>query len=133
MTAMTDSDKAFYDAWTTILGWMREYAASHEGVEFVVQGDYPDYIYRMERPYDLPTTVMSASLSDPEDNPVLLLYASPRTVIFKEIVVHPFETHVYRKLKLGADGTSMVEGKRVFDRGRLVALADDLFGNTVVA
>lgn len=130
---MTDSDKAFYDAWTKILDWMREYAASHEGVEFVKQGDFPDYIYRMERPYDLPTTVMSASLSDLEGNPVLLLYASPRTVIFKEIVVHPFATHVYRKLKLGPDGASMVEGKRVFDRDRLLALADDLFGFAIVA
>lgn len=130
---MTDRDKAFYEAWAAMLGWLRSYAAEKDGVVFVKQADFTDYIYRMERPYDLPTTIMAASLSDLRDNPVLLVTASPRQALFKEVVVHPFESHVYRKLKLSEDGSSLVEGKRPFDEPRLVALADELFALTVSA
>ncbi len=125
---MDDKDRAFYQAWTTLLGWMRAYAAAHEGVRFEKEADFPDYIYRMERPYDLPTTVMSASLADPRGNPVLMLSASPRHTVFKEAVLHPFESHVYRKLTLMPDGENLAEGKRVFTSDMLTALADDLFG-----
>lgn len=125
---MTDKDKAFYAAWAELLEWMRAYAAAHEGVMFEKEADFPDYIYRMERPYDLPTTVMSASLSRPDGTPVLLINASPRHTVFKEVVLHPFDSHAYRKLKLGPDGASLAEGKRAFTREMLFALADDLFG-----
>jgi hypothetical protein len=124
---MTDKDKAFYRAWTELLQWMREYAASREGVLFEKEADFPDYIYRMERPYDLPTTVMSASLSEPDGTPVLMANAGPRHTVFKEVVLHPFPSHSYRKLKLAADGTGLAEGKRVFTREMLNALADGLF------
>lgn len=125
---MTDKDKAFYEAWTELLEWMREYAHTHGGVKFEKEADFPDYIYRMERPYDLPTTVMSASLSDPEGNPILLLNASPRHTVFKEVVLHPFESHVYRKLKYNDEKKALAEGKRVFTKEMLFTLADDLFG-----
>lgn len=124
---MSDKDTAFYKKWTELLDWMRDYADKHEGVIFEKEADFPDYIYRMERPYDLPTTVMSASLSDPEGNPVLLLNASPRHAIFKEVVLHPFESHVYRKLKYSAVKDALVESKRVFTKDMLFELADDLF------
>jgi len=124
---MTDKDNAFYRAWTELLGWMREYADAHEGAKFEKEADFPDYIYRMERPYDLPTTVMSASLSDPEGNPILLLNASPRHTVFKEVVLHPFESHVYRKLKYNSGENALAEGKRVFSKDMLFELADDLF------
>lgn len=124
---MTDKDKAFYKAWTELLEWMREYADSHSSAKFEKEADFPDYIYRMERPYDLPTTVMSASLSDPEGNPILLLNASPRHAVFKEVVLHPFESHVYRKLKYNSDKAALAEGKRVLTKDMLFALADDLF------
>ena len=127
-TAKKDKDKAFYQAWADLLEWMREYAGTHDGVIFEKEADFPDYIYRMERPYELPTTIMSASLSDPEGNPVLLLNASPRHTVFKEIVLHPFESHVYRKLKLNKDEDALGEGKRVFTKEMLFTLADDLFG-----
>lgn len=125
---MSDSDQAFYRAWAEVLDWMRAYAADRPGVRFEKEADFPDYIYRMERPYDLPTTVMSASLSDPDGRPVLLLHASPRHAVFKEAVVHPFESHTYRKLTLAADGRTLAEGKRAFTREILTRLADDLFG-----
>ena len=124
---MNADDIAFYRAWTDLLEWMREYADAHEGAIFEKEADFPDYIYRMERPYDLPTTVMSASLSDPEGNPVLLLNASPRHALFKEVVLHPFDSHVYRKLKFNKDKKALAESKRVFTKEMLFTLADDLF------
>lgn len=124
---MNANDSAFYKKWTELLEWMRAYADTHEGVMFEKEADFPDYIYRMERPYDLPTTVMSASLSDAKGNPILLLNASPRHTVFKEIVLHPFESHVYRKLKYSADKDALVESKRVFTKEMLHTLADDLF------
>jgi len=125
---MSDKDAAFYRAWTELLQWMRDYADERDGARFEKQADFTDYIYRMERPYDLPTTVMSASLSDASGTPVLLVNASPRKAVFKEVVLHPFESHTYRKLKLAQDGGGLAEGKRVFTKAMLYLLADELYG-----
>jgi hypothetical protein len=122
------ADLDFYNAWNTLLSQMRDYASTHQGVIFEKESDFPDYIYRMERPYDLPTTIMSASLSDSEGHPVLLVNASPRHALFKEIVVHPFESHTYRKLKYSPEKNALVEGKRPFTKEMLFALANELFG-----
>lgn len=119
---------AFYRGWAALLDDMRAYADARDDVIFQKEADFPDYIYRMARPYDLPTIVMSASLSRPDGHPVLLLNASPRHAVFKEIVVHPYESHVYRKVTLGDDGATLVEGPRPFDGARLRALADQLLG-----
>ena len=127
MTSSTN-DRAFFEAWTILLAWMRAYAEAHEGVVFEKEADFPDYIYRMERPFDLPTTIMSASLSDERGKPVLMANASPRHAVFKEVVLHPFESHTYRKLKLAPGGTGLAEGKRPFSREMLERLADGLFG-----
>jgi hypothetical protein len=124
---MNPDDKAFYAAWKEVLEWMQAYANHHEGVIFEKEADFPDYIYRMERPYDLPTTIMSASLSDPEGHPLLLLNASPRHAIFKEVILHPFASHVYRKLKFSPEKNALVEGKRPFSKAMLFELADELF------
>ncbi|HEX7038544.1 MAG TPA: NADH-quinone oxidoreductase subunit 15 [Trueperaceae bacterium] len=126
---MDERQVAFYRAWAEMLEWMREYAASREGAAFTKESDFPDYIYRMERPYDLPTTIMVASLSDPATGlPVLMANASPRHAVFKEVVLHPYDSHVYRKLTLAPDGSGLAEGRRRFTRDMLFALADDLFG-----
>jgi len=128
---MSDRDTAFYRAWNALLMEMRAYADARADVIFQKEADFPDYIYRMERPYDLPTIVMSASLSRPDGYPVLMLNASPRHAIFKEVVVHPYESHTYRKLKLANDGVSLAEGSRHFDVARLRALADQIIGPVV--
>jgi hypothetical protein len=125
---MSDRDKAFYRAWAALLDEMRAYASERDDVIFQKEADFPDYIYRMERPYDLPTIVMSASLSRPDGYPVLMLNASPRHTVFKEVVVHPYESHVYRKLTLAEGGHGLTEGPRPFDVARLRALADQLLG-----
>jgi NADH-quinone oxidoreductase chain 15 len=122
-------DTAFYNAWKELLEQLKSYASQHpDTVLFEKEADFPDYIYRMERPYDLPTTTMSASLSDKEGQPVLLVNASPRHALFKEVVLHPFESHTYRKFKYSPEKNAFVEGKRVFTKEMLFTLADELFG-----
>lgn len=125
--ASSGRDAAFYEAWNTLLGWMREYADAHGGAMFEKEADFPDYIYRMERPYDLPTTIMSASLSDLKGRPVLLVNASPRHTVFKEVVLHPFESHTYRKLTYNPQKGALAEGKRPFTKAMLFELADALY------
>ncbi|MFN2321375.1 MAG: NADH-quinone oxidoreductase subunit 15 [Trueperaceae bacterium] len=131
--SLSERDMAFYRAWADLLDVMRAYADGRDDVIFQKEADFPDYIYRMARPYDLPTIVMSASLSRPDGYPVLMLNASPRHAVFKEIVVHPYESHVYRKATLAADGEGLTEGPRRFDADRFRALADQLFGVHVAA
>ncbi len=126
--ALTDRDRAFYGAWAELLEWARAFAEGRDDATFVKIADFPDYIYRMERPYDLPVIVMSASVARPADrHPVLLLSASPRHTVFKEVVLHPFDSHVYRRLTLADDGQSLTEGRRVFDRERFERFASALF------
>lgn len=124
---MNDADLKFYAAWAQLLDWMREYAAEGEHARFIKQADFTEYIYRMARPYQMPTTVMSASLSDPDEKPVLMVSASPRHAVFKEVQLHPFDSHVYRHLHLAQDGDGLAEGKREFSRQMLFDLADRLF------
>ena len=130
---MTDVDAAFYAAWNELLGWMREISARRDDVLFEKEADFPDYIYRMERPYELPTTIMSASLSLADGRPLILVNASPRHAVFKEVTVHPVDSHAYRKLTVSRDGGGLVEGKRPFTRERLEHMVDEAFALPRVA
>ena len=124
---MNEADLKFYAAWAQLLEWMREYAAEGAHARFIKQADFTEYIYRMERPYQMPTTIMSASLSDEDEKPVLFVSASPRHGVFKEVQLHPFGSHVFRHLHLADNGVDLAEGKRVFSRQMLYDLADRLF------
>ena len=124
--SVSDRDLAFYRAWATLLEWLRAEADGRPDVTLVKQADFPDYIYRMERPYDLPTIVMSVTLARRDDQPVLMVSASPRHAVFKEVVLHPFDSHVYRHLTLADDGEGLVEGRRVFTREMLTRIVDRL-------
>lgn len=124
---MTERDSSFFDAWARLLGWLQEYEAEHAGARFVKLADFTDYIYRMARPYDLPTTIMSACLADPRDQPVLIVTASQRAEVFKEVILHPADSSTYRHLVLHANGSDLAEGQRIFTRERLFALADSLY------
>lgn len=124
---MDEADLKFYAAWAQLLEWMREYSAENDHARFIKQADFTEYIYRMARPYQMPTTIMSASLSDPDEKPVLMVSASPRHAVFKEVELHPFDSHVYRHLHLAEDGEGLAEGKRSFTRQMLYDLADRLF------
>lgn len=76
-------DERLYTQWVELLGWL-EAEASTRGLGFEKVADFPDYIYRMERPYDLPTTVMSVALTV-GGQPLLLAAVSPRHVDLKGI------------------------------------------------
>jgi hypothetical protein len=130
---VSDRDLAFYRAWAELLEVMRTYAEGRDDLIFQKEADFPDYIYRMERPFDLPTIIMSASLSRPDGYPLLMLNASPRHAVFKEVVVHPFDSHTYRTLTLADDGASLAEGPRIFDAARLRALADQVTNHAAPA
>jgi hypothetical protein len=129
---MTEREKSFYAAWAELLGWLQEYAGEREGVQFVKLADFTDYIYRMERPYDLPTTIMSANLSDGRGQAVLLLTASQRAEVFKQVILHPADSSTHRILTLNAAGTGLAEGRRDFTRSMLFDLADRLFAVAAV-
>src|SRR5690606_35190645 len=124
---MSTTMLAFYRGWAELLDWMREYAAEREGVKFTVEAEFTDYIYRMERPYDLPTKVMVASLSHLDGYPVLMVNASQRAAVLKEVALHPYGSHVYRRLTLAPSGEGLAEGRRSFTKEKLYARADDLF------
>jgi hypothetical protein len=128
---MTEHDRNFFAAWAELLRWTQEYAVERQ-VQFVKLADFTDYIYRMERPYDLPTTIMSASLADGRGQPVLIVTSSPRADVFKEVIVHPADSRNHRHLKLAADGVHLAEGTRIFTRGMLFDLADRLFSVAAV-
>ncbi len=131
---MNESDRAFYGAWKDMIDWMRDYAAKREGAFYKTEADFPDYIYRMERPYDLPVITMVASLTRADGYPVLMASASPRHAVFKEITLHPYDSHVYRRLTWSPEKNALVEeGKRPFTRGMFEHLADELFGFEVAA
>ena len=51
------------------------------------------------------------------------------TAFFKEVVIHPYESHTYRKLTYSTEKQALVEGKRPFTKEMLFNLADELFGD----
>ena len=113
---MKPADVAFYKAWDEMLGWMREYAKIARASCLKKRRTFPTIFigwsalrfahhHHEREPQRL------------EGNPVLLLNASPRHALFKEIVLHPFESHVYRKLKYSSDKSAVGrEQARVYQR-----------------
>lgn len=112
-------DTQIYAWWLELLGWMQDYAKVN-GLEYVKVSDFPDYIYRMERPYELPTTIASVSLN--AGNEALLLAAvSPRHVALKSVSIRLIGGSKHWHLHAGDSG--LLEGKRPFTRERFEALA----------
>ncbi|WP_425147482.1 NADH-quinone oxidoreductase subunit 15 [Deinococcus sp.] len=114
------SDARLYGCWTELLTWMQDYA-KFSGLEYVKVSDFPDYIYRMERAYDLPTTTASASLNI-GGQPFLLASVSPRHVDLKGVELRLMGASKHWHLHAGEAG--LLEGKRPFTRQRLHALLD---------
>ena len=116
-------DEMLYKAWVQVLEWMREYAAE-QGVRFEKESDFPDFIYRMERPYEVPTTVMVASLSDKIGEPFLIASVSPRHAEMKRIGLRVpgamLHWHAHWE-----DGHGLVMGGKLpLDKAKLYQLAD---------
>lgn len=127
-TSTPDASKdALYRSWMTLLGWLGEEAAAR-GLKLSKVADFPDYIYRMERPYDLPTTTMSVSLNradpqQPEGGQALFLAAvSPRHVALGGVSLRVMGGS--KHWHLHAHGSELLEGKRPFTRLRLASILD---------
>ncbi|AFZ69100.1 NADH-quinone oxidoreductase subunit 15 [Deinococcus peraridilitoris] len=117
---MAHNDTALYQQWIDLLGWMQDYAQQH-GLSYEKISDFPDYIYRMERPYDLPTTVASAGVGHP-GQPLLIAAVSPRHVRLKGVQLRLMGGSKHWHLHAGDSG--LLEGKRPFTRERLFAILD---------
>ena len=125
------SKDALYHSWLTLLGWLEEEAQAR-GLKLVKVADFPDYIYRMERPYDLPTTIMSVSINkaDPamgaaEGQALLLAAVSPRHVDLGGVSLRVMGGSKHWHLHASHDGpAALLEGKRPFTRERLSGILD---------
>lgn len=117
---MQHSDTALYQHWVALMGWMQD-AARERGLSFEKVSDFPDYIYRMERPYELPTTVASVSLNQ-AGQPLMIASVSPRHVQLGGVQLRLMGASKHWHLHAGEDG--LLEGKRPFTRERLAAILD---------
>jgi len=116
-------DEMLYQAWVQVMEWMKEYA-SEKGVQFTKESDFPDFIYRMERPYELPTTIMAASLSDERGEPFFFASVSPRHAELKHVAFRVPGGHVHYHAHW-EDGRGLVlEGKFPLTKERLFQMAD---------
>lgn len=116
-------DEMLYKSWVQVLDWMREYAAD-KGAGFVKESDFPDFIYRMERPYEVPTTIAVASLSDERGEPFLMAAVSPRHAELKHISfrVPGGQVHYHAHWEEGK-GLAL-EGKIAVTKEKLYSMAD---------
>ena len=117
---MSHDDAALYRHWTTLLGWMQD-IARERGLGYDKISDFPDYIYRMERPFDLPTTVASVALSQGGQH-LMIAAVSPRHVAMKSVQLRLMGGSKHWHLHAGEGG--LLEGKRPFTRERLAHLVD---------
>ena len=108
-------DGRLYTQWVELLGWL-EAGAAERRLGFARVADFPDYIYRMERPYDLPTTVMSVALTAGGQS-LLVAAVSPRHVDLGGISLRLMGGSKHWHLHAGQRG--LLEGKRPFTRERL--------------
>ncbi|MDL2344963.1 NADH-quinone oxidoreductase subunit 15 [Deinococcus sp. MIMF12] len=113
-------DGRLYAQWVELLSWLEAEAAAR-GLGFQKVADFPDYIYRMERAYDLPTTVMSVALAS-GGQPLMVAAVSPRHVDMKGVSLRLMGGSKHWHLHAG--GAGLLEGKRPFTRERLAQLVD---------
>ncbi|GIW32954.1 NADH-quinone oxidoreductase subunit 15 [Meiothermus sp.] len=116
-------DEMLYQAWVQVIEWMKQYA-SEKGVLFTKESDFPDFIYRMERPYELPTTMMAVSLSDERGEPFFFASVSPRHAKLKHVAFRVPGGHIHHHAHW-EDGKGLaLEGKIPLTREKLYQMAD---------
>lgn len=115
------SDTQLYAQWTQLLDWLEEEARTRQ-LQWEKVADFPDYIYRMERPYELDTTVMSVSLNTQTGQPLMVAAVSPRHVDLKHVSLRLMGGSKHWHLHAGPEG--LLEGKRLFTQERLKVLLD---------
>lgn len=116
-------DEMLYQAWVQVLEWMQQYAAL-KGVRFEKESDFPDFIYRMERPYEVPTTIMAASLSDEQGEPFFFASVSPRHAELKHVAFRIPGGHVHYHAHWEEGKGLALEGKFAFTKERFYSMAD---------
>lgn len=114
------TDAQLYAQWVELLGWL-DAEAQARGLKLEKVADFPDYIYRMERPYDLPTTTMSVSLNA-GGQALLVAGVSPRHTDLKAVSLRLMGGSKHWHLHAGEH--ALLEGKRPFTRERLSVLLD---------
>ena len=119
-------DNALYRSWLTLLGWLDD-EATKRGLLLTKVADFPDYIYRMERPYDLPTTTMSVSLNRPAPDgsagqALIVAAVSPRHVSLGGVSLRVMGGS--KHWHFHAHHGELQEGKRAFTRERLGSILD---------
>lgn len=121
-------DSALYTHWVALLGWLETEAATR-GLDYTKVADFPEYIYRMERPYDLPTTIMSVAVGS-GGQPLLVAAVSARHVDLKGISLRLMGGSKHWHLHAGENG--LLEGKRPFTQARLAAILDSVVRGVAV-
>lgn len=123
MSAPDHHDEMLYQSWVQVIQWMKEYAAE-KGVRFEKESDFPDFIYRMERPYEVPTTIMAASLSDERGEPFFFASVSPRHAELKHVAFRIPGGHVHYHAHWEEGKGLALEGKFTVTREKLYSMAD---------
>lgn len=115
-------DSKLYAQWHELLTWLSDEAQARR-MTFDKVADFPDYVYRMERTYDLPTTVMSVSMGV-GNQPLLVASVSPRHAQLKGVAIRIMGGS--KHLHFHAGETTLMEGKRPLTRERLGVLLDGI-------
>lgn len=123
MSSSPNHDAQLYQSWLEVMAWMQEYAAQY-GVVYEKESDFPDFIYRMERDYELATTVMAVSLSDAQGTPFFLAEVSPRHAQQKRIGFRVPAAHLHWHAHWEEGHGLMLDGKLPLGRAKLFQLAD---------
>lgn len=116
-------DELLYQAWVQVLDWMRQYA-QEKNCRFEKESDFPDFIYRMERPYELPTTIMAASLSDHRGEPFLTAEVSPRHADLKRIGFRVPGAQIHWHAHYHQPQGLLLDGKLALSKEKLFQMAD---------
>jgi NADH-quinone oxidoreductase chain 15 len=123
------SDLGIYDRWLEVMAWMKSWADA-KGYRFDKESDFTQYIYRMDRDYNLPTTVQAVSIGLPDGKAVIVASVSPAHEPLKGIELRLLGGHSHWHLH-EHDG-HLLEGKRPFTEARLQKILEGIFSAVTV-
>ena len=124
------NDFEIYERWLELLSHLEAYAKQH-GLRFDKESDFTQYIYRMEREYNLPTTVQSVSLGLESGKAIIVASVSPVQEPLKHILINL--QGGARHWHLHAHDGHLLDGKRIFDRLKLETLLNKIFSVQIAA
>jgi hypothetical protein len=117
-------DGTLYRQWVDLISQLQAYAAER-GLRLDKEADFTGFVYRMERQYDLPTTVQTVSLSLPDGKPVIVASVSPPQEPMKSIHLRLLGGH--QTWHLHAAERGLTDGKIPFTTQRLYGILDRVF------